>query len=62
MIYRSREEARADVFDYIKVFYNRVRRHSHLGQMSSHDFEQAALNHTWRVSTKSEGLHSPKKL
>jgi putative transposase len=42
-IYRSREEARADVFDYIEVFYNRVRRHSHLSQKSPHDFEQAAL-------------------
>jgi putative transposase len=42
-IYRSREEARADVFDYIEVFYNRNRRHSHLGQVSPHDFEQAAL-------------------
>jgi putative transposase len=43
-IYPSREEARADVFDYIEVFYNRIRRHSHLGQMSPCDFEQAALN------------------
>jgi len=43
-IYQSREEARADVFDYIEVFYNRIRRHSHLGQMSPCDFEQAALN------------------
>jgi putative transposase len=42
-IYQSREEARADVFDYIEVFYNRNRRHSHLGQVSPHDFEQAAL-------------------
>lgn len=25
--YRSREEARADRFDYIEVFYNRNRRH-----------------------------------
>jgi len=32
------------VFDYIEVFYNRIRRHSHLGQLSPHDFEQAALN------------------
>ncbi|WP_324070566.1 IS3 family transposase, partial [Klebsiella pneumoniae] len=23
--------ARADIFDYIEVFYNRNRRHSHLG-------------------------------
>jgi len=42
-IYQSWEEARADVFDYIEVFYNRNRRHSHLGQVSPHDFEQAAL-------------------
>ncbi len=42
-IYQSREEARADVFDYIEVFYNRNRRHSHLGQVSPHDFERAAL-------------------
>lgn len=43
-IYRSREDARADVFDYIEVFDNRIRLHSHLGQLSPHDFEQAALN------------------
>jgi len=42
-IFPSREEARADVFDYIEVFYNLVRRHSHLGHVSPHDFEQAAL-------------------
>ena len=29
--YRSRAEARADLFDYIEVFYNRQRRHSLLG-------------------------------
>ena len=42
-IYRTREEARADVFDYIEVFYNRVHRHSHLGQVSPYAFEQAVL-------------------
>lgn len=40
-IYRTRGEARADVFDYIEVFYNRVRRHSHLGNVSPCDFEAA---------------------
>jgi len=45
-IYRSREEARADVFDYIEIFYNRTRRHSHLGQVSPNDFERAASNQT----------------
>ena len=32
--YATREEARASLFDYIEVFYNRVRRHSTLGYVS----------------------------
>ena len=32
-IYHSREEARADVFDYIERFYNTVRRHSTIGYL-----------------------------
>jgi len=42
-IYKTRELARADVFDYIEVFYNRKRRHSHLGGVSPEAFEQASL-------------------
>lgn len=38
-IYATREEARSDLFDYIEVFYNRKRRHSHLNQMSPVAFE-----------------------
>ncbi len=34
--------ARADVFDYIEMFYNRIRRHSHLDGMSSGAFEVAS--------------------
>jgi putative transposase len=41
-IYRTRDEARADLFDYIEVFYNRIRRHSHIGQLSPYDFEMAS--------------------
>lgn len=41
-IYRTREEGRSDIFDYIEVFYNRTRRHSYLGQMSPCEFEKAA--------------------
>ncbi len=37
--YRARDEARADVFDYIEVFYNRKRRHGYLGNISPADFE-----------------------
>lgn len=42
-IYKTRELARADIFDYIEVFYNRNRRHSHLGGVSPEAFEQASL-------------------
>jgi len=42
-IYRTRELARADIFDYIEVFYNRKRRHSHLGGISPEQFEQASF-------------------
>lgn len=40
-VYRSREQARADVFDYIERFYNPTRRHSTLGYISPVQFEQA---------------------
>ena len=29
--YRSRTEAKASIFEYIEVFYNHQRRHSHIG-------------------------------
>ena len=38
--YRTREEARADLFEYIEVFYNRKRRHGYLGNVSPADFEE----------------------
>jgi len=41
-IYRTRDQARADIFDYIEMFYNRSRRHSHLGDVSPEAFEQAS--------------------
>lgn len=43
LIYRQswpdRAEARAAIFDYIEVFYNRKRRHSTLGMLSPEEFE-----------------------
>jgi hypothetical protein len=39
---RSRDQARADVFDYIERFYNLTRRHSTLGYVSPIDFERQA--------------------
>jgi putative transposase len=40
-IYRNREMATNDVADYIVRFYNRTRRHSHLGGISPEQFEAA---------------------
>ncbi len=41
-VYKTRDLARADVFDYIEVFYNKTRRHSHLGDVSPEAFEKAS--------------------
>jgi putative transposase len=40
--YRTRDEAKADVFDYIERFYNPKRRHSTLGYLSPLEFEMKA--------------------
>jgi putative transposase len=39
-VYRSRNAARADVFDYIERFYNTTRRHSTIGYLSPVEFER----------------------
>ncbi len=39
-IYRTRADAKADVFNYIEVFYNGTRRHSTIGYISPIQFEQ----------------------
>ncbi len=41
-VYRTRNEAKADVFDYIERFYNPKRRHSTIGYMSPMEFERQA--------------------
>jgi transposase InsO family protein len=41
-IYKTRDLARADIFDYIEAFYNRTRRHSFLDGVSPEAFESAA--------------------
>ena len=38
-VYRTRDDAKADVFDYIERFYNPKRRHSTLGYLSPLEFE-----------------------
>jgi len=39
-VYHTKDKARADIFDYIEVFYNRARRHTHLNGMSPEAFEE----------------------
>ena len=41
-VYRTRDEAKADVFDYIERFYNPKRRHSTIGYLSPMEFERQA--------------------
>ncbi len=43
--YRSRLEARLSIFEYVEVFYNRLRRHSALGYKSPEQY-QTLLNET----------------
>jgi hypothetical protein len=39
-VYRTRDAARADVFDYMESFYNTIRRDSTIGYLSSVEFER----------------------
>jgi len=39
-IYKTREEARRDVFDYIELFYNPKRKHANNGMLSPAEFER----------------------
>ena len=39
-IYKTRGHARQDIFDYIEMFYNPIRRHSHAANLSPVNYEQ----------------------
>lgn len=42
--YLTREDAKKSIFKYIELFYNRKRRHSHLGYKSPVDFEDESVS------------------
>lgn len=39
---KTRDLAKVDFFNYIEAFYNRTRRHSHLGGVGPEAFERAS--------------------
>lgn len=39
-VYRSRDEARQDVFDYIEMFYNSKRKHARNGKLPPVEFKK----------------------
>lgn len=45
-VYRTRQEARTAIFEYVEGFYNRTRRHSTLGYLSPVEFERQAIQST----------------
>ena len=59
-IYNTREELKAEIFDCIEVFYNRIRRHSYLSYLSPIQFEQQQLGHGC-LSTKMGEVHGASK-
>jgi len=42
--FKTRAEARVEIFEYIEVFYNRTRLHSTLGYKSPEEFEKTYKN------------------
>lgn len=49
-IYKTRDLAHADIFDYIAVFYNRARRESHPGSVSTEATEQTRNSNQLRLN------------
>ena len=47
--YKTRAEARQDMFDYIEMFYNPKRKHVTNGMLSPVEFD-------WQQKTKTEGV------
>jgi transposase InsO family protein len=54
-VYRSREQARSDVFDHIERFYNTTRRHRHWG--TSVRYSSRKLKKLRSVSTERAAAH-----
>lgn len=58
-IYPTKEAARADLFDYIEMFYNPKRRHGSNGDVSPVEFERGYAQRGSSVSTKPWAIQHP---
>ncbi len=48
-IYSTREDAKTEIFNFIEMFYNPIKRHSHTGGVSPAKYEEAYLLESSRV-------------
>ena len=42
--YSTRKQTKQSLFEYIEIFYNRQRRHSHIGYLSPEEYERQSAN------------------
>ncbi len=49
------EDAKTKIFEYIELYYNRIRRHSALGYESPNQFQEKYYKHS--ISLASRGTH-----
>jgi hypothetical protein len=62
-MYRTRDQAKVDVFDYIERFYNPKRRHSTIGYLSPMEFEkQMKLEPARRLAARLDAMGMEKYL
>jgi transposase InsO family protein len=47
--YETRNAARTNVFEYIELLYNRIRRHTLLGGVRPASFYEQPLNQEWKT-------------
>ncbi len=55
-IYSTREEAKGEMLNFIEMFYNRIKRHSHTSGVSSAKFEEMYFL-KYPLSSKRWGVH-----
>ena len=48
-VYKTHEEAKQSIFEYIEMYYNKVRRHSAIGNCTPHEFENISYNLVGKV-------------